>query len=317
MTIKGATASPFVHSAVQQASKYVGFLQHIPVLRWKQLCIVLCAIWLCYSFAQLFWLLMPSPELPEPKPAPALMSKAAGPRSDVDITAIKNYHLFGNPTEEPETQVEQKPVDLEIENAVDTRLNLLLKGIIGSNNQKAAKAIIAEGQRQALYGVGEEIPVSRGVKLAKVLEQRVILDNNGRYESLWLYQEENARSAPAGRRPSVAASPRPEVNRQIPSRTSRKPSQQTLADVMKVSIVRDAGKVIGYRIRPGRNRQMFNKLGLKANDIVTSVNGINLDSPDKAMEVYKTMKGKTTAQLELKRGDEVMTVDVDLDSGEG
>ncbi len=34
-----------------------------------------------------------------------------------------------------------------------------------------------------------------------------------------------------------------------------------------------AGKLRGFRAYPGRNRQIFNKLGLKPGDLVTAING--------------------------------------------
>ncbi len=314
MTIKGMAASPLTHTITRHLGQYFAVLQKIPVGRWRQLCIIGLAFWLCHSLAELFWLVVPEPEL-TPPPPPTSRSAAKKPTSaaGIDIAALKATNLFGKASAEQKNAVAQ--TDPKIDTAVDTRLNLILRGIISSNSAKAARAIIAEGRKQELYAIGDELPAGRGVKLAKVLEQRVILNNNGRYESLWLFQEDDGA---AKKRPSVSRTVKREApRREPPPRVAVQQSAQSLTDVMKVSIVREGGKVVGYRIRPGRNREMFNNLGLKTNDVVTSVNGIALDSSSKAMEVYKSMKGKSTAQLELRRGDETVSVNVDLSSGEG
>ena len=65
-------------------------------------------------------------------------------------------------------------------------------------------------------------------------------------------------------------------------------------------------------MRPGRNREAFNSLGLKANDIVTEVNGVELTSSAKAMEVYRSMSTATDASLKVKRKDQELTVEVSL-----
>jgi len=319
VTIKGAAASPLVHSAILQLNRYLTLLQQVPVIWWRNLSMGVLMFWLCHSLAQLFWLVLPEPALPAPPVISAAQNvQQAGTASVIDVAALKSLDLFGSPADDQKAVAQVQPESVIESQAVDTSLNLLLKGIIRSlSADGGGQAIIAEGQKQALYAVGDELPVGRGVKLARILEQRVILNNNGQYESLWLYQGVDGKAKPARSNTLARATPVSlERQRRNIAKMEPKVAEQTLADIMKVSIVREAGQVVGYRIRPGKDRRMFSKLGLQTNDVVTSVNGVNLDSSNKAMEVYKTMKGKKTAQLEVKRNGEVITVDVDLGSGE-
>ncbi|TQV82516.1 type II secretion system protein GspC [Exilibacterium tricleocarpae] len=310
-------ASPLAQSALQQLNRSAAYLQRLPAAWWRQLCLALLAFWLCHTLAQLFWLLMPEPEL-APLDAAALpvAVAAAGDNgaSAVDIDALKSLNLFGEASKTEQTVVQENP-EPQIEAAEETRLSLTLVGVVASSNPAAARAIIADAREQAIYSIDDELPVGQSVKLARVMDRQVILNNNGRYESLSLFDETTSgRRGPAisNRRPPVTTSrPRTRPVASAPRNLSR--AQQSLADVMKVSIVREGGEVKGYKIRPGRNRSMFEQLGLQANDVVTAVNGITLDSSSKAMDVYKTMKGKTSAQLEIQRDGEVLTVDVDLD----
>jgi len=87
---------------------------------------------------------------------------------------------------------------------------------------------------------------------------------------------------------------------------------RNLNDVMSMSIYRENGEVVGYKIKPGRDAEKFKALGLETDDIVTAINGMPLTNPAKIMEVYKSMGNATSASLEIKRGGGVITVDVVL-----
>jgi general secretion pathway protein C len=51
-----------------------------------------------------------------------------------------------------------------------------------------------------------------------------------------------------------------------------------------------AGKLRGFRAYPGRNRAIFNKLGLKPGDLVTAINGTALDDPQHSQDVFNTIQ---------------------------
>src|SRR5690554_2422068 len=136
---------------------------------------LLLLIWLCHSAASLFWLLFPRPELQQ-----VAMQQAANravlrpaPAQRVPDMALLVQLPFAN-----------RHKDLAHTHAqatIDTALALLLKGTVPSSNRQASRAIIAEGELQAVVHLGEVLPISMaGVRLAEVLTDRVVLDNNGR-----------------------------------------------------------------------------------------------------------------------------------------
>ena len=77
-------------------------------------------------------------------------------------------------------------------------------------------------------------------------------------------------------------------------------------------MARENGAVVGFRVRPGRNRQLFDNFGLQANDIITNVNGTELTSSEVAMQVYRSMRNATAASVQVKRGDEELSIDIDM-----
>jgi hypothetical protein len=63
-----------------------------------------------------------------------------------------------------------------------------------------------------------------------------------------------------------------------------------------------AGKLRGFRAYPGKNRAIFNKLGLKPGDLVTAINGQALDDPQRSQEVFNTIQTSDQVTVTLERG---------------
>ncbi len=330
-----------IEQVAQSAARRLG---QIPLRRWQFVVLLLLVIWLSHSLARLFWMLVPPPEL-----APAAVSLVQGTTSTgsdrltgVDILDLKSLDLFG-PAPQLDQTVENLPPPIEeTDTTVDTQLSLVLLGVVPSNAEEAGRAIISANGQQDVYAPGAELPVGQNVTLTRVLDQRVILNNNGRLESLWLHQEGSA----GNQRLSAAtryAAPEPMTSRSWseendyvqtedqppPQFVDRSPMPEmgqgsagesevaaeisrNISDVVAMSIHREGGQVVGYKIRPGRNAEQFASLGLQPDDIVTAVNGVPLNNPGKIMEIYRNMSNATSASLEIKRGGSVISVDIVL-----
>jgi general secretion pathway protein C len=329
------------------------FLNRVPLERWQFIAMLILVIWLSHSAARLFWLLIPDPKIPPAKVEFITTTSSAGSVAvmGVDINQLKSLTPFGQATVVTDT----KPASTDgIEaNASISQLDLQLKGVLASNDEAAARAIIVSAGRAEVYAVGEVLPVGNNVKLAKILDMRIIVDNNGNFESVWLYQEDpnapqlgtaytptgaatannyNSGYGGSGYNPDEYQPPQP-GGPSSPSAAGYSPGVQagvqprsvagiggqgieemgkTLADVVSMAIHREGGQVIGYKISPGRNAELFNSLGLQAGDIVTSVNGVPLSTPGKIMEIYKSMNTATSANLEIRRSGGTVNLDIAL-----
>ncbi len=325
---------------MRQGSAWLG---RIPAGFWRFCAKFLIVLWLSYTLAQLVWVLAPSPSIPDARVAPNALSteRSGGSAQSVDIAALSGLTIFGEAAEgdEPEALAEtQAPSGPSIEDqAVDTDLNLVLRGVMGSNDEKAARAIIADGSKQEIYGPGDELPVRGNVTLEKVLPLRVILNNAGRYESLWLYSDDDwASDLAAGPVPDTPSrswegdedtgsdgsmqereqsepQPREEDLNEAADDVAERVGSRSLSDVVSMSIHRENGQIVGYKIRPGRDRALFDSLGLQANDVVKAVNGVALSSPQKVMEIYREMGDASSASLQIERGGEELTIDIELE----
>ena len=73
-----------------------------------------------------------------------------------------------------------------------------------------------------------------------------------------------------------------------------------------------AGKLRGFRAYPGRNRAIFNKLGLKPGDLVTAINGQALDDPQRSQEVFNTIQTSDHVTVTLERGGQKQDISLNI-----
>ncbi|WP_317932521.1 type II secretion system protein GspC [Halioxenophilus sp. WMMB6] len=317
-----------IDSFSSQVQRHLGTPQSLAVLR--NLLVLTMLLWACFTLARLFWLMVPEPDLPEvasTSPRNALVRNTPTSVGDVDLEPLLATELFGPlDATAPEPEVAQ-PV--AVETAAETKLNLTLKGVIKSSIAENSQAIIAHGREEKVYHVGDSLPGGARVLLYQVDSDRVILDNAGRKEALNLFDKNAVSSAssapePAGRAgPVVDFSNEPvtaglnddsDNEEEAPEQRVISSVPKSLAEVIKFSVAREDGEIIGYKIRPGRDRDTFSSLGLETNDIVTDINGIALTSSGSVTQVYREMRTATSATVTLLRDGQSMQINVSLDT---
>lgn len=293
----------------------------IGIERSRRLAIAVLAAWIIACLAHLGWLLLPSatPAPVMPTPINAELGEVRQSGALVDIEAMVGWHLYGEVGAQPRIAAAD-------EHAQETTLALQLLGVISASEPAQARAFILAEGRQQQFAVGEALPGS-GVVLSKVLIDRVIIDNNGRAETLWLYDPAaNARQPQpvtaaitdkAGVEEIVDMRSDPQVTALAQNyRQQLFQNPASLADVIQVAPAMEAGKLIGYQISPGRDQERFQALGLRPGDIVTGVNGIDLDDPQRALELYNLMRAARDASITVRRGSEQMTMMISLENND-
>jgi len=171
--------------------------------------------------------------------------------------------------------------------------------VVASTEDGLGHAIIEYQKRQQVYGVDDELPLPGKVILAKVMPQQVVIDNAGTYELLTLFEDSPLSSqvvAPAFVQPrdqsrdsSQSVDKRGDASTTVLARDYRAQlyeNPRSLAEVGRVSAVRDNGQLRGYRVAPGNDAAQFKQLGFKSGDLVIAINGIALSDPAKTMRLY-------------------------------
>jgi C-terminal processing protease CtpA/Prc len=75
-----------------------------------------------------------------------------------------------------------------------------------------------------------------------------------------------------------------------------------IGDVLRPQPVMDHGHMNGFRVYPGRDRQAFQRLGLRPGDQVTAINGTPLDDRDRSEQILKTLSTSSEARVTVIRG---------------
>ncbi len=245
-------------------------------------------------------------------------------KTRLNYDQMSGWQIFG---EEPaaasaETDTVLQSVSDNIdENASATSLNIRLVGIINASNPKEGFAIMQFSGETSLIKVGQVIPVGNDIFLAKVLIDRVIINNRGTFESLKLFDSDSKLDIKRSVK-KVASS----TGKVDDKRNDRRVTQlmsgyrrqllndpMSMANVIRVSLATDAsGDVIGYRVRPGSHRKQFAELGLKSGDVITAVNGVSLANQQNAMQLFGSLGSLTEATFDVKRGSSHLSIMVNL-----
>lgn len=323
MTADSLMASPFAQSAMAYAAKASAAFKLVPVKRWRQLLMVLIAIWLVHSLARLFWVLIPVPNQPVTPVVPIAQGAAdvSTAVASVDLKSVNDLFGLYDPRAREKELEEQRKREAELaaaEPVKETKLNLKLQGVIASNEPSKSWAIIGETNSQKLYKIGDKIPGARNVSLKDVADLWVILDNSGKPEKLWLYGEDGKKVAVSRTAPRPVRS---QPKRTQPANVTKREissdqiaQAKSIGDVVRFMVATENGQMVGYKVRPGRKRELFDQVGLKNNDIVVSVNGIEVNEPQKVREVYQALKTATEANLEVMRDGSTQFIEIRMSS---
>lgn len=303
-------------------------LRRVPMAAYRGFATAIVLVYCCYVSARMFWFVVPLPELEQPgvEQLPRMISAVAAIGSPtVDIRALQDTHLFGVEGDGP---AQQAVVQLAVIDAEETKLDLLLLGVVVSDHQSAARAVIAHRNKQQLFALGDKLPGGAQVALHQVLPGRVIINNAGHYEALWLYEDDDATDyvlpantamahVDAVKKPVEPPREKPAARVVLPLPETLITDPATLADIIKFTPVHADGRILGYRVSPGRAPKFFDQFGLKRNDMITSVNGVTLDDPTRALKVYRLLQGAKSASFELVRDGQTRVLEIELASGRG
>jgi general secretion pathway protein C len=261
------------------------------------------AILLGIALADLLWALIPLPETAKWRaaPAPALQAKPSGGSNAgaVDIATIQSANLFGQYNPEPTT---------DLGKVATTNLPLKLIGILASSdNERYSRALIeVQPGDERPFGVGAQ--VIQGTTLQAILPDRVVLARAGKLEALRL--EKDKESAGGGIETS-RPEPAPGGSlAQIRDQVLQDPNKA--AEFVRVQAANKDGRLQGYRIYPGKDRSVFSQAGLKPGDLVTEVNGVQLDDASKALKMLSELKDVSQLNLVIERGGQSQTINVKM-----
>lgn len=282
------------------------FSRHLPLAVTVLLIVLIGA-----KAAELTWRLIPTPEgAPPPVMQNARMPLPDGHRADdADrLAQVANLHLFGAAgVSQPVNRVELK--------APETRLNLTLHGVFVEDDPTLGAAIIGtSGATQKYYKVGAEI--MSGVKLQAVFNDRVVLLRKGQSEVLRFPKISNSSSNDVSALPASSIASRGSTAVSAASLSGYREVFQKeplkIFEHVRFVPVRSRDGLKGYRVLPQKNRELYNQLGIRPSDLVTSVNGVTLTNDREAMKLIDMLKDASTIQVDIVRNGQPQSLTFNL-----
>ena len=252
-----------------------------------------------YTLAQLTWLLVPTDDDTSVIAVHQSVKTGSAQQSAAQqkIQAIPDAHLFGD--------YQQKSLAPVKKDAPETKLNLVLKGVLAAQPMKNASAIIAKGKngREDIYGIGDRVS---SAMVKEIHADRVILERNGRFETLRLPKEfssntliKSVNKAGARTRSTPGA-----VLGNIRNKILKNPT--SFGQYAIPVPYNENGKLKGYRLQPQGDRALFDQVGLNPNDVVIAINGVQLNDPAKGLKALRQLqKAKQVDITVLRNGSEI------------
>ena len=236
-----------------------------------------------------------------PHPVPT-RTEVGTQHAGFDTQSVVSAHLFGVAVVDPSAQ--------DPANAPQSTANLVLAGTIATQDPKRGVAIISDGGPSKVYSVGDNVG---GASLHSVYLDHVILERGGALETLLLPRL----LGPGMHGPPVMRRPGGDSRTVAAVENIRRLVQQDpgiLDQVMRTvpSYDNAAGKLRGFRAYPGRNRQIFARLGLKPGDLVTAINGTALDDPQRSQEVFNTIQTSDHVTVTVERGGQKQEITLNI-----
>lgn len=281
--------------------------------------ILLCYI--AYLLAQFTWLFFSEVQLDKP-PTSTFVQTTQDKVLTIDTQPLQKLNLFGLYSEQVKVEV------VEVQDAPETSLRLTLTGTVASDDPSIAAAIIENNGQQETYGVGDKITGTRAT-LNNVSTDRVLIKQSGRLETLMLdgfkYKQRGASATrttsklkPATNRIAQAKYDSPKV---LDQRNNKELSQSAallkrdintdpgkITEYLRIAPKRQGGKVVGYRLMPGKKADFFKSSGLKSGDVAVQMNGLDLTLPSEAAQALKALKEQQELSLLIDRNGEMTEI---------
>lgn len=307
----------------QHVQQFKQLLNRLPHAKLSAMVMVLVIVYIAFLLSKLMWLLWPQPVMSPLAPISYSNQTMGGNNQSVD--SIIEQFLFGkvNVTKNTNTASQTKVIN----NAPETRLSINLTGIVAvSNDDKAGMAIIESQGRQTSYLVEDVVQGTRA-KVSQILPDRVILDVSGRFETLMLdgldftktvsmpvlaardESEMGPLASSAQSDEQIDATANLEVKEAlIETREELLEEPGKLFDYIRVSQAMNDGELIGYRLSPGKEPELFKQMGLQNNDLAVAINGYQLTDLKQAMAAMNELRNSTDATITIERDGEQIDV---------
>ena len=234
---------------------------------------------------------------------PNIVHYVPQPLNSFDVIVDRN--IFGS-SEEATSDVEPRDIEAkEIEALEPTSLKISLLGTVTGSEENACAVIEETGRKtQGLYRVGDTV---QNAVVKKILWGKVILRVGDKDEILSMEVPESVK----GGRPGRSIKPVYSGDTVTVARSDIQASLKNINKLLTQARIRPHlkdGKADGFVLSYIKANSFFTKLGLKRGDIIKSINGKQINTPEDAFSFYQALESGEPLSMELNRGGKPKTI---------
>ena len=299
------------------------FTQRLPTIVLTLMCVL--AAWHSSQFGWMVIDYFHAPTLPSiPAPNTASTTLKIEPKKNINFQNLQGYHLFEPLPPPPKIEPPQsvvKPVVI----TPKAPLNAILHGTFVSKQAERSYAILSQGQNMSLvYLVGQFF--AEDAILKHVANDYVIFDREGQEERLYMLGREPDESEVTNSltvaQPTSAGPSNNAVILQIEDKLVLNKIENYRRNIKEnpismMGIVRGGpeilgGKMIGFKVNTGRDRDLLQQIGLRPQDVVIDVNGVPLNNFAAGITALQAVQDADEFVIKILRDGKPQTVFINL-----
>jgi general secretion pathway protein C len=265
------------------------------------LLVVACA----HALAKISWMFLPEGDTSMQQRTTARTPIVNRANQNQSIRQVASAHLFG--------EMKNATIPRQTK-APETRLNLVLRGVIAVDPMALSHAIIARGKNglEEVYAVGDKMP--GGVTVEEVHPDHVVLNRGGQLETLKLVKDEDVGTIKTPRNshnmPQLSGTPAQQL---VSIRQEILKNPTSFGNYALPVVVKRNGKQLGYRLQPQqKGNELMQEVGLEANDVITEINGIKLDNPQNGIGALRQLSTANSVSITVMRNGTEVPLNIQL-----
>ena len=229
--------------------------------------------------------------------------------------------------QESEDEPEAGSDELNPDDIRDCSLPIQVRGLMVADGvpEWSVALIYDNTERTSLtYSINEgRNEVRPGAFLTEIRDEEVLIRVGDHLEKCTMEDNKKAPRAPVGRPSAVASKGKKDDGDKESgiakvSETEYTIEQEEINDVMgNLSKVATQARIVpsfkngkpnGFKLFSIKPGSLYTKIGLRNGDVVQRINGYDMDSPDKALEVYQKLQDSKSITVEIQRRGKPMTM---------
>ncbi|MEG0489514.1 MAG: type II secretion system protein N [Acinetobacter sp.] len=256
---------------------------------------------LCWKLASIFWWVVAPPQVMQPEQV-SLGSQ------QVQVPNISSFSLFN---------------EVGTNSSADDSVAMVLQGVVVSYPARFSSAVIKVKETADRYVVGDTIE-GTSYTVSEVYWDHVVLSQNGSNGKELRFTGLDSLYQPLPNNASGQNTSMPSNSPEQTPQPSQQPNQNQNALGQAIDRMNEnreqylknmgvnASNGQGYEITEQTPAALRNKLGLRTGDRILSLNGQSVGQGQSDVQLLEQAKREGKVKIEIKRGDQVMTIQQSL-----